>query len=336
MSQESTAPPTPLTNTTVVNTPAGEDGLTSRFITRPGSNFHRDGSFYTHEPSAGGATRSLDDKVPRRPRSLAGLTNARRNDVSSAENSDDTRDRNRRRRPAAPPAETSRTQQKLNLQRASSVIEPGQPMNAATVGVGGMGMGIIPMGMGMGIPGANPLVNVPGGGYDGASSRDPRVSRLLDRTGMEYRVVRRYQNPVVRSFNRLAQTQGSDRPRQIPSRGAANGLPTPPTPATPDPIGGISHARHHARTASSNLGVPNARDHRDLHPFPHGTRRPTTPLRPQSARAMTSTTASFDADEPGVIADRLSGASLVEEEDDRIAVALRNLWEKPMDLSASQ
>ncbi|CAI4215435.1 unnamed protein product [Parascedosporium putredinis] len=196
--------------------PANDDGLTSRFITRPGSHLHREGSFYTHEP-APDTTRSLEAKAPRRPRSMANLTTASSSKTepsSSAENSDDMRQRSRRRRPAAPPAETSRTQQKLNLQRASSVIEPGQPLSAAAVGGQGMGMGLgMPLGMGM--PGANSLVNIPGAAFDGGSSRDPRVGRLLERTGMEYRVVRRYQNPVVRSLNRLAHIQGADRPRQI-------------------------------------------------------------------------------------------------------------------------
>lgn len=325
MSQDSTAPATPLTNTTVVNTPANDDGLTSRFITRPGSHLHREGSFYTHEP-APDTTRSLEAKAPRRPRSMANLTTASSSKTepsSSAENSDDMRQRSRRRRPAAPPAETSRTQQKLNLQRASSVIEPGQPLSAAAVGGQGMGMGLgMPLGMGM--PGANSLVNIPGAAFDGGSSRDPRVGRLLERTGMEYRVVRRYQNPLVRSLNRLAHIQGADRPRQIPSRGGANGLATPGVAATP-PVGGLSHARH-ARTASNLPPVPRNTD---------PSRRPVTPSRPQSARAMSSTTG-FDVDEAGAIADRLSGVSLVEQEDDRVAIALRNLWDKPLDLSASQ
>lgn len=71
----------------------------------------------------------------------------------------------------------SRTQQKQWLQRASSAIEPQQLSRDPFSNLPPFGPGI-------------PLL---GTSYDG---RDPRVRMQLERTGLEYLVVRRYQNPV--------------------------------------------------------------------------------------------------------------------------------------------
>lgn len=90
----------------------------------------------------------------------------------------------------------SRTQQKLWLQRASSNIEP-QP-------------GI------HGIPNGNTLV---GANYDG---RDPRVRVQLERTGLEYLVVRRYQDPIGMSIKRLTRLPGVDGSRLIPHQQKAH------------------------------------------------------------------------------------------------------------------
>lgn len=202
------------------------------------------------------------------------------------------------RRTTGPPAEKSRTQQKLNLQRASSVIEPGQ--------TGGGGAGIAGAG--------GPLIGV----YD-HKSRDPRVGKLLERTGMEYRVIRRFQNPVSRSLARLSHIPGQERRQGIPrNSAAANGM-----------RGNVSGGgiKGHTRIPS----LPEQRERDGL------VRRPVTPRRANSIR-LNGAGSSFEADDDAErMQERLSGSSLVGgEEEDGTTALLRNLWEKSIDLSASQ
>lgn len=99
------------------------------------------------------------------------------------------------------PAQQSRTQQKLWLQRASSTIEPQQLAPSATLSINGFPALAVP---------SSPLV---GCGYDG---KDPRVKMQLDKTGMEYLVVRRYQDPVGRALRRLPKLPGNERMKRIP------------------------------------------------------------------------------------------------------------------------
>ena len=265
ISQDSTAPATP----NVVSGGEEEEGLTSRFLTRPESTFGRDGSFYTHDPALT-AGRSLDDAAAlRRPRSMTELSreDSARRDASAGESSEG---RSRRR---GFPAEISRTQQKLNLQRASSVIEP-QPPAAAPSMIGSTAT----------------LVGMPTPGYDGVSGRDPRLSRVMEKTGMEYRVVRRYQNPLLRSVSRLEDVPGWAGQRVVPRPG---------------------HAR--------NSSLPPLRDEGS---------RPSTPLRAQTSRGGPRELLGREGIN-GDGARRGNG-------DGGVAAALRNLWEKPLDLSASQ
>jgi hypothetical protein len=277
-----------------------KDELISRFVNGPSTTLTSEGSFY--QSTRASSRRS--DTGPRRPRSLASLAhNALNNDSSMTDEADESALAPRSaRRSAAPSAEKSRTQQKLNLQRASSVIEPGQS-------VGG----------GVGVVGASPLVGVGGPGYDGGSSRDPRVSKLLERTGMEYLVVRRYQNPVARSIGRLNQLPGADKNRRIPR----NGLTPVNGKRVSDLAMGAQHRRH-----------PSLPEHRDRD---GQSRRPVTPRRTHSIRTNGGGS-SFEVDEDTTrLQERLSGSSLVGGEDDNdTAALLRNLWEKTLDLSASQ
>ncbi|KUJ22989.1 uncharacterized protein LY89DRAFT_163523 [Mollisia scopiformis] len=100
------------------------------------------------------------------------------------------------------PPQQSRTQQKLWLQRASSNMEPAQMApGVALNGLSGMHGGF----------GGTSLVG--GAGYDG---RDPRIKLQLEKTGLEYLVVRRYQDPVGKSLKRLAQLPGAEKNRRIP------------------------------------------------------------------------------------------------------------------------
>ncbi|KAH8601178.1 hypothetical protein B0O99DRAFT_608213, partial [Bisporella sp. PMI_857] len=100
------------------------------------------------------------------------------------------------------PPQQSRTQQKLWLQRASSNIEP-QQMTAPALN----GLGLHHSGLGMGVP------SLVGAGYDG---RDPRIKVQLERTGLEYLVVRRHQDPVGKAVRRLEQIPGREKWRRIP------------------------------------------------------------------------------------------------------------------------
>jgi hypothetical protein len=52
-----------------------------------------------------------------------------------------------------------------------------------------------------------------GAGYDG---RDPRIKLQLEKTGLEYLVVRRYQDPVGKALKRLNQLPGAEKNRRIP------------------------------------------------------------------------------------------------------------------------
>lgn len=269
---------------------SSKDELISRFVEAPGSGLTSEGSFY--RPQRGGFQGY--EEGARRPRSVISLPPARDDSASATDELDEKDDSalvpKTARRKAVPRAETSRTQQKLNLQRASSVIEPGQAM-------GGVG----------GVIGASPLIGVKGPGYDGGNSRDPRVGKLLERTGMEYLVVRRHLNPVCRSVNRLYELPGMEKSKRIPVSHAAsvNGK-------RPNDL-----AMRHTR----NVSMPDAR-------------RPVTPKRPTSIRTN-GAASSYEGGEDG-LAERLSGSSLVGgDEEDNTAALLRNLWEKSMELSAS-
>ena len=54
-----------------------------------------------------------------------------------------------------------------------------------------------------------------GAGYDG---RNPRIKLQLERTGLEYLVVRRHQDPIGQALKRLSQLPGADRNRRIPEQ----------------------------------------------------------------------------------------------------------------------
>ncbi|RYO74315.1 hypothetical protein DL766_002208 [Monosporascus sp. MC13-8B] len=264
---------------------SGGDELTSRFVSGSGPSAES-GSFCTPTRSPTHRTGSMP-----RPRSLANLEREHRDSISDDEGDSALAPRTRRPAYKPQPAEKSRTQQKLNLQRASSSIEPAQP------------------GGGAGVGGVSPLVG--GSSYD---NRDPRVGKLLERTGMEYLVVRRYQNPIARSISRLSRMPVSQKHRRIPKQNGANG-PTHGNRLT-DPSG----PGHY--NLSQSLGDA-------------AKSRPTTPRRAASVR-ISGVGSSFDAQDERP-QDRLSGSSYTEGYDDGVAALLRNLWDKNMmDLSTSQ
>ncbi|KAI1141297.1 hypothetical protein F5Y05DRAFT_372001 [Hypoxylon sp. FL0543] len=273
-------------NTALVG--SGEEELTSRFVngSGPGSGPNpNSASFYAPSRTPGHRSEGV-----RRPQSLGDLNKNYRTSISDDESDSALAPRTRRSVYKAAPAEKSRTQQKLNLQRASSSIEPAQPVG------------------GVGVVGASPLVG--GTGYD---NRDPRIGKLLERTGMEYLVVRRYQNPIARSIARLSQIPGANKSQHIPKQNGSNGS--------------ANAKRMSALGGASRLGLSQSLTERARSRPP--TPRQGTSIRPNGASS------SFEGEEER-LHDRISGSSYADGEDDGVAAVLRNLWDKSMDLSASQ
>ncbi|OTB03684.1 hypothetical protein M426DRAFT_174961 [Hypoxylon sp. CI-4A] len=273
-------------NTAVVG--SGQEELTSRFVNGdgPGSGPNAEsGTFYA--PAREPGRRS--DGV-RRPQSLSNLNQNYRASISDDESDSALAPRTRRSVYKAAPAEKSRTQQKLNLQRASSTIEPTQPV------------------AGVGVVGVSPLVG--GSGYD---NRDPRIGRLLDRTGMEYLVVRRYQNPISRSIARLSHLPNANKNQHIPNQNGINGA--------------MNGKRTSNLSGSTRVGLSQS--------FTDKVKsRPTTPRHGTSIRTN-GANSSFEGEEER-LHDRMSGTSYADGCDDGVSSTLRNLWDKNMDLSASQ
>lgn len=182
------------------------------------------------------------------------------------------------------PPPQSRTQQKLWLQRASSNIEPQTP-GAAINGLSGI----------HGVLGGSSLI---GAGYDG---RDPRIKMQLERTGLEYLVVRRHQDPVGKALKRLDHLPGLENIRRIPPQGTKK----------PDGTGAVGGAGRYGLSQSLKESRSNRGKDRAL---------PASGLR-----------SSFE-DRSG--SHGASGADRANE-DDGVGALLRSIWEKNYDLSAS-
>jgi hypothetical protein len=173
----------------------GSKEVVSRFVA--GSGTPSDGSPFLHhrkpEPEDAG------DDV-KRVRSMGNLGRP----ASTHEDDDESALVRRSRHPSQTnayiPPQQSRTQQKLWLQRASSNIEPQQMAPGAMNGLAGL----------HGSRGAPSLVDADAGG------RDPRTRLQLERTGLEYLVVRRHQDPVGAALTRLQRLPGMERFRRIP------------------------------------------------------------------------------------------------------------------------
>ncbi|KAI0446305.1 hypothetical protein F4803DRAFT_37944 [Xylaria telfairii] len=268
---------------------SGPEELVSRFIngSGPSSGGHGESDSYfaaSHTP-----VRRNEGGV-RRPQSLGNLNQASRDSASEEEDSA-LAPRSRSTRSRAAPASQSRIQQKLNLQRASSTMEPAQA------------------GPGVGVVGASLLV-----GNTDYEHRDPRIGRLLERAGMEYLVVRRYQNPIARSITRLSHFPGTNNNRQIIKSNGTNGATNGKTSLDLDRAGRPGLSKSLTQMALS---------------------RPTTPRRSTSIRTA-GARSSYTAADDERLHDRTSGSSYVDENDDGLAALLRNLWDKNTDLNASQ
>ncbi|KAK4126900.1 hypothetical protein N657DRAFT_565365 [Parathielavia appendiculata] len=362
---------TPGTTTDARPGSSGKAELTSRFV---GNNSQESGSGVGGESFILAANRrglsraamnGKDDiDVPKRRRSLGALSQSRGIDALSARQgaaddngSEDDGEhtarisRSRRSGEYVVPRDMNRTQQKLNLQRASSSLEPAHPHP---------GIGIGPPGVVA--AGAGTLIGVPTT-YD---SRDPRIGRTLERTGMEYLTVRRHLNPVARSISRVMQLPGLENSRRIPqppgggiarhasrlseqynpnqsltrdssmtdlindhhaharsgSAGGGGGARgrRPPTPRSSGGVGSSGGAFSALQSVSSSLGSTDdgaSRLH-ERHGHGRGGGHPTHHQAQQQEHG-------------------LSGSSLVDGAEDAGTVALlRMMWDKNMDLSASQ
>jgi hypothetical protein len=273
----------------------GQEEVTSRFVSQTAaSSFTGSGPRRPRSIAEGRDDDDLTDKEDAGVTSSAIATTARSREAGTV---------------AAVPSEKSRTQQKINLQRASSSMEPVRHRHS---GMGGFAAEVAEV--------AGPLLG--GAGYDGS---DPRVTKLLERTGVEYNIVRRYQNPVARSLVRLAQLPGNDSARRIPRPGTASGA------------GNRSSVN---LAAGGQFGL--SQSFRDVRDGASGARRPATPRRAHTSVRNSGTGSSLDTDDGGASrlheGQGLSGASLVNgDDDDGIQAILRSMWDKStLDLAASQ
>lgn len=238
------------------------------------------------------------------------------------------------------PKDLNRTQQKINLQRASSTLDqqPHVPPHHPTLGVMG-GMPLTP-----GLP-------LNGNGYD---NRDPRLTKVLERTGMEYLVVRRYQNPVARSIARIAQFQALQNGSLHGGGGGRSSRPGTSHSKRGSELGGgrpsfLRDGREPRDSFLAQATIGNANQHH------HSNSMSAIPSKAVSAAARfsglggigtraNSTSSSLDGDgeQPHVgmlngSSSRLSGSSLVDRSEHAETQAiLRALWDKSLDLSASQ
>ncbi|KAF1850378.1 uncharacterized protein K460DRAFT_361179 [Cucurbitaria berberidis CBS 394.84] len=102
----------------------------------------------------------------------------------------------------------SRTQQKLMLQRASSNIDP-QKLVPVTLPRNG---------------GPNFLHSGMHYNADGEGRLDPRLQQQLNNVAVEYKVVRRYRNPLADALARIQQTPGMSQKSRIPKAASLNGF----------------------------------------------------------------------------------------------------------------
>ncbi|KAI2636764.1 hypothetical protein GGS21DRAFT_513118 [Xylaria nigripes] len=269
---------------------SGQEELTSRFVDGSGSGGNRDSGSYFLPSRAAAPAPARRSELARSSKSLVNLSKTSREPASEDEDGSALVPRPSRTTHMPPPASQSRTQQKLNLQRASSSIEPPQT------------------GPAVGVVGASLLV-----GSNDYEHRDPRISKLLERAGMEYLVVRRYQNPIARSIARLSHLPGAMKSQRIPKRNGTSSSTCSRDPMDLDGVGRLGSSHSMAHPARS---------------------RPGTPRRSTSTRTI-GPQSSYEEEEER-LHERISGSSLAESNDDEVTTLLRNLWDKSTDLVTNQ
>lgn len=213
-----------------------------------------------------------------------------------------------------PPHTQSRTQQKLWLQRASSNIDPQNLAHPPpSLGVAALGLGYAGAGGVAGLVGS-------GVGYDG---KDPRIKAQLERTGLEYLVVRRYQDPVGAALKRLDKLPGAGKNRKIPAA--------------------VVKVKDNGGSAGRKGGLGLSQSLKDVRKGGTGTGTATGATTTGSATPTSGTFSTGDAAPPkdsyGSQGDASGGAgasaSAREDGDDGISAILRSLWEKNFDFSSS-
>ncbi|RKU49246.1 hypothetical protein DL546_009617 [Coniochaeta pulveracea] len=341
---------------------SGREGVTSRFVNQNSGPGSGPGGILASLANSGAISRaangraasSFHSEAPRQSKSTTHLEQAQRTALQAqhrSENPSDeeeagtvsgivgvTRNRSKRNTPySAAQLEMNRTQQKLDLQRASSTLEQTVPHPGIAMGLGGF------------------PVAATGSAY---GSRDAALPKVLERLGTEYLVVRRYQHPIGRSLRRLQQLPGADKHRRIPKAGTHSrvasragseyggpGLRSGPVMNLQRREQGEGSSGTNSPTSSRDgmshrepgvVGLIGGRIDRDRRP---GSRRGYPGLglngqgMPGDETPITGSTTVVDSR----MSTRLSGSSLVDiTEDTSILATLRNLWDKNMDLSASQ
>ena len=144
-----------------------------------------------------------------------------------------------------------------------------------------------------------------GAGDDG---RDPRIRLQLEKTGLEYLVVRRYQDTIGRSLKRLEKLPGADKHRRIPKHrnGERNGTAGD----------GSGHGR-------SSYGLSQSMSER---------RRPNpNAIRENGIVSASGQRSSYEAVGNGSVESEKSAG-----DDDGVSAILRGMWEKNMDLNACE
>jgi hypothetical protein len=284
------------TTATLNGTPKIGSDVVSRFVGGSGTP-SGESSPYSNNPRR---SISKGEEV-KRAQSMRNLTHP-----GSSPPSDDDRSSNRsslvpRSRKASithmaynPPPD-DRTHQKLWLQRvASSNTEPKQ---------------IAPSGMGLGL-------NLHGGGFGstplfGANDdrKDKRIKALLERTGLEYLVVRRHQDPVGLALKRLDKLPGADRNRRIPPQSRRG------TGATQNNENGSFGGRYGLSQSLRGNTTGNG---------PVGTR----------TNGTVTAAGSFDGDVEGG-SDTTAGNGSERRDDGSVSATLRGMWDKNFEFGAS-
>ncbi|KAF2139425.1 uncharacterized protein K452DRAFT_232580 [Aplosporella prunicola CBS 121167] len=193
------------TGSTMIDTPGNKEAV-SRFINGEGSSgTPRDSSFLPHRPSssAGGG----DITPGKRNKSVPNMAGQR----DEATPSGHTRSRSGTTTPSdlAP----SRTQQKLWLQRASSNIEPQQKNEFLQR---------------QGHGGSQVFTTAVTYTASGDMVVDRELLRRFDEATTEYRVVRRFRNPIADAIARLSAYPSGLRRRYLAMRATSSSGPAPP------------------------------------------------------------------------------------------------------------
>ncbi|KAK7534729.1 uncharacterized protein J3D65DRAFT_529427, partial [Phyllosticta citribraziliensis] len=208
------------TGSTMIDTPGNKEAV-SRFIDGDGSSgTPRDSSFLPHHqprPTANNAnsnTNTGGDLSARRNKSTANIP-----ETTTATPSSSSHHRRHVSSGTTTPSDLapSRTQQKLWLQRASSNIEPQQKAELLAHHHRGSSSAALAAPNGHAHPhphhrhSSSQLVVVGGVTPSGDVVVDRELARRFDEAAAEYRVVRRFRNPVADAIARLADSPDSPR-----------------------------------------------------------------------------------------------------------------------------